>query len=196
MVSRNINSNFYRSVRLKLKWNDRRKLKLFHRGLEMNIYDPVVDGVNLSMVPGYNTKKIDWVDITLTAKSKNPNPLHERTDRDIDEELAMLDEKYRIMQDHLKPNDNNRLLENKQPKDTLIRHGVPVIHPFFSGENDTLIDKMTEKHPIRIPMSTVREQERYFEKRGAFYKKAKLNYVAKLNESTGDKFIETEMGYL
>ena len=196
MVARNINTNFYQSVRLKMNWNDRNKIKIFHRGLDLNIYDPVMDGKNLLEIPGYNTNKIDFVDITLTSKSRNPNPLWERDAHDINEELARIDSKWRIMQDHLRPSDNKSLIHNHQPKETLTRHGLATTHPYLSGENDALVDKLEDVHDVQIPIRELREEEKNFEKRKVLYHKTKLNYVRTLNQQTGEPMATVKMGYL
>ena len=180
-----VNVDFYRSVKLNMTLDQARTYQPFHKGLDINVYEPVNDrGENLLKLPGYNTKKISALDVTITAKSINPDPLHETDMRDIDEELAMLDSTYRVLQDHLKYTDNRRLTHFHQPVETLIRHATILDHPYLDGENDHLRSTAQEVHDVEIPVSDLRTEEGRLEKRKAFYSRSKLNYVSKLAKST------------
>lgn len=192
-----VNVDFYRSVKVNMNLEDARRYQPFHKGLDINFYEPVSDrGENLLKVKGYNTKKINNLDVTITAKSVNPNPLHERDLRDIDEELAMMDSKYRVIQDHLKHTDNKKLTHFHQPVNTLMRHATVLEHPYLEGQNDHLKSTAKEVHEVEIPLETIREHEKKFEKRKAFYNKSKMKYVAKMNKELGIKTVKMQMGYI
>lgn len=181
----NVNTDFYRSVKLNITPEQAKHYVPFHKGLDVNFYEPVNDrGENLFKLPGYNTKKITALDVTITAKSINPDPLHERDMRDIDEELAMLDSTYRVMQDHLKVTDNKRLTHFHQPVNTLIRHATILDHPYLDGQNDHLRSTAQEVHDVEIPVEDLRAEEERFSRRKAFYSRSKLNYVSKLAKAT------------
>ncbi len=165
----NSNTNFYRSVKIAMNRREIDRLTPFHRGLDINIYEPIVDGHNLLHLKGYNKNKIDWCDITITARSVNPNPLHERDMHDIDEELARIDSKFKIIKDHLKHTDNKFLVHEHQPVETLTRHTVILDHPYFDGENDHWRSRAKDKHTQTIPLEEVRSMEEHFKKRRAFY---------------------------
>ena len=191
------NVDFYRSVKVKIDLEHARNYQPFHKGLDVNFYEPVDDnGVNLLRVKGYNIKKINNLDVTLTAKSVNPNPLHELDMRDIDEELAMMDESYRIIQDHLRHTDNDRLTHFKQPVNTLMRHATILEHPYLEGQNDFMKSKAKEVHDVEIPVEVLREQEAKFEKRKAFYNKSKIKYISKMNKELGIKTATMKVGYI
>lgn len=192
-----VNTDFYRSCKLKMSLDEARKYQPFHKGLDINFYEPLSDrGENLLHVKGYNTKKIDTVDVTITAKSINPNPLHARDMRDIDEELAMMDSTYRVIQDHLKHTDNKQLTHFKQPKHTLMRHATILDHPYLDGENDHLRSTATEVHDVEFHLTDLKEQEDKFSKRKAFYDRSKLHYVAKLDKNLGEKTAKMQVGYI
>ena len=180
-----VNTDWYRSVKLNITPEQAKSYTPFHKGLDVNFYEPVNDrGENLFKLPGYNTKKISALDVTITAKSINPDPLHEREMRDIDEELAMLDSTYRVMQDHLKVTDNKRLTHFHQPVNTLIRHATILDHPYLDGQNDHLRSTAQEVHDVEINVEDLRSEEARLEKRKAFYNRSKLNYVSKLAKAT------------
>jgi hypothetical protein len=180
-----VNVDFYRSVRLNITPDQARQYQPFRKGLDVNFYEPLNDrGENLLKLPGYNTKKINTLDVTITAKSINPDPLHEREMRDIDEELAMLDSTYRVVQDHLKTTDNDRLTHLHQPVETLIRHATILDHPYLDGENDHLRSTAQEVHDVEVPVEDLRAEEERLARRKAFYNRSKLNYVSKLGRAT------------
>lgn len=175
----NVNTQFYRSVKVAMNRREISRLRPFHRGLDINIYEPIVDGHNLLHLPGYNTKKIDWVDMTITARNINVQPLHERDMRDIDEELARLDSKWRILKDHLKHTDNPSLVHEKQPVETLTRHLVILDHPHLDGANDHWRSKAQDVHTMIMPMEEVKQLEERWEKRKAFFPTAKNRFMLK-----------------
>lgn len=191
------NVDHYRSVKLNITIDDAKRYQPFHKGLDVNFYAPIDDrGRNLLRKPGYNTKKINYLDATFTAKSINPNPLLALDMRDIDEELAVMDETFRVVQDHLKANDNKRLIHLHQNEKTLIRHAVVLDHPYLDGENDKYRSTATEVHDVRIPVETVREQEARFEKRKAFYNRSKIEYVTEMDKKTKKKMAVMKMGWI
>lgn len=167
----------------------------YHRGLDINFYQPELDGRNL-----YHNKadrdKLDWVDITITCSSINPDPLHECIQRDIDEELALIDSKYGILKDHLTHTDNKKLIHNHQSKQSLLKHGTVLQHPYLQGENDYLKSKAEDVHKVTVPLSEVKEFENHLERRKAFYKSAKLEYIEKIDEKTNEKSAEFDFGYI
>jgi hypothetical protein len=175
--------DFYRSVRLNMTLEQARHYQPYHKGLDVNIYEPLDDrGQNLLKMPGYNTKKINALDVTITAKSINPDPLHERDMRDVDEELAMMDSTYRVIQDHLKTTDNNRLTHLHQPPETLIRHATILDHPYLDGQNDHLRSTAQEVHDVEINVEDLRVEEDRLARRKAFYSRSKLDYVARMDK--------------
>ena len=191
------NQDFYRSVTLNMTQEQVRNYQPFHKGLDINFYEPLDDrGENLLKMKGYNVKKINTVDVTITAKSINPNPLHERDMRDIDEELARMDSTYKVLKDHLKHTDNTRLTHFHQPKHTLMRHAVVLDHPYLDGENDHLRSTAQEVHEVEFTVAMLREEEEKLERRKAFYNRTKLNYVAKLNSKLGEKTTKLKVGYI
>lgn len=195
-MTNNKNVDFYRSVTLQMTLDEMKKFQPFHKGLDLNFYDPLDDkGNNLLRKPGYNTKKINSVDVTITAKSINPDPLHEVEMREIDEELARMDSKFRVLKDHLKHTDNKRLTHANQPVETLTVHQTIVDHPYFDGENDHLKSKMRDIHSVTVPVSEIKEWESKFERKKAFYKRSKLNYVAEMDKK-GEKYAIMDMGSL
>ena len=191
------NVDFYRSVKLNITVDEAKKYQPFHKGLDINFYAPIDDrGRNLLHKPGYNTKKINYLDATFTAKSINPNPLLARDMRDIDEELAVMDESFRVVQDHLKGTDNKRLIHLHQSEKTLLRHAVVLDHPYLDGENDKYRSTATEVHDVRVPVELVREQESRFEKRKAFYNRSKIQYLTELDKPTNRKMAVMKMGWI
>ena len=136
------------------------------------------------------------MDATFTAKSINPNPLLALDMRDIDEELAEMDETFRVVQDHLKATGNKRLIHLHQSEKTLIRHAVVLDHPYLDGENDKYRSTATEVHDVRVPVKTVKEQEARFEKRKAFYNRSKIHYVTELDKQTHEKMAIMQMGWI
>lgn len=165
----NVNTQFYRSVKVQMNRRELARLTPFHRGLDITAYEPVVDGHNLLHLPGYNTKKIDWVDLTITARSINVQPLHERDMGAIDEELAMLDSKHRILKDHLTYTDNHNLVHEKQAIETLTKHLVILDHPHLDGENDHWRSKAKDVHSMTMPLEEVKALQQRYEKRKAFF---------------------------
>jgi len=193
----NVNNRFYRSVKVQMNLREVNRLTPWHRGLDIDIYAPIVDGVNLLKVPGYNTKKIDWVDLTLTGSTINPYPLKQRDQGDIDEELARLDSAFKILQDGLSSNDNKNLVHEKQPIETLIQHSVPVDSPYLDGQNDWMRSKMTNIHEIETTLRKVRYWEDYFERRKLFYPRSKFkDYKESTRIADGEKMVRMEFGDL
>jgi len=191
------NVDFYRSVKLQMTIDQAKKFQPFHKGLDINVYAPIDDrGRKLLHKPGYNIKKINYLDATFTAKSINPNPLLARDMRDIDEELAMLGGGVKVVQDHLKANDNKRLIHLHQSEKTLMRHAVVLDHPYLDGENDKYRSTATEVHKVRVPVEVVREQEARFEKRKAFYNRSKIQYVTEMDKKTKRKMAVMDMGWI
>lgn len=189
--------DFYRSVKLKMTLDQSRKFQPFHKGLDVNFYESLSDsGENLTKIKGYNTKKIDVVDVTITAKSVNPNPLHERNLRDIDEELAMIDSTYHVVQDHLRHTDNRRLTHFHQPVNTLMRHATILDHPYLDGQNDHMRSTAKDVHKVEVPVELLRQEEEKFARKKAFYSRSKLHYVAKMNKNIGKKTAVVEVGYI
>lgn len=177
------------------------RLKPFHRGLDITVYEPIVDGHNLLHLPGYNKEKIDWVDMTITARNINVQPLHERDMRDIDEELARMDSKWRILKDHLKHTDNPNLVHEKQPVETLTRHLVILDHPHLDGANDHWRSKAQDVHNMIMPLEEVKQLEERWEKRKAFFPTANrfmLKAVKKApNEPvTNRPMVEVQVGII
>ena len=168
----------------------------YHKGLDISFYPPVVNGKNLYFHPGYNMKKHNWVDCTITACSVNPNPLHARDRNDVDDEIARLDSKYGILQERITHKENPYLIQNFQPLKTLTRHAVVLSHPYLQGQNDYLKSRATEIHKTYLPISEVRDLEKQFEKKKALYEKSKMEYVEKMNQRTGEKFAEMDMAYI
>lgn len=195
-MTNNVNSNHYRSVKLKMSQEDIHNYIPKHKGLDFNFYAPIVeDGRNLLHEPGYDKKQINWVDLIITASNLNPDPLHARDMRDIDEELAHMDSKYRVLKDRLTHTDNKNLINLKQPEETFTKHGTVLSHPFLQ-DNDHLISKMTEIHDTDIPLEEVREWEAKFEKRKSFYSKSKLKDYSIIESKEGKKFARFKMGYI
>lgn len=168
----------------------------YRRGLDVAFYPSVVNGMNLKFHPGYNMKKHNWVDCTITACSVNPDPLHARDRNDVDDEIARLDSKYGILQERITHKENPYLIQNFQPLNTLTRHATILTHPYLQGQNDYLKSRATEVHKTYIPLEEVRELEKHFEKKKAFYDKSKLEYVEKLNEKNNRKYAEFDMGII
>jgi hypothetical protein len=192
-----VSSDFYRSVKLLITLEEAKHFQPFHKGLDFNFYEPTDDnGNSLFNVPGYPLHKVNALDVTFTAKSVNPEPLRGRFMSDIDEELAMLAPYNRVIQDHLKHTDNKRLIHFHQPKHTLMRHATILDHPYLDGENDKMRSYATDVHDIIVPLLEIKEMEKKFEKRKAFFKRSKLDYVAKLDEQTGQKYATMKMGYI
>jgi len=165
--------------------NDVSNFVPYHRGLDFNLYHNKAD-----------RNRLDWVDVTITASNINPDPLHECIQRDIDEELALMDSKYGILKDHLTHTDNTRLIHHKQSKESLLKHGTILQHPYLQGENDHLKSKAQEVHKVTVPLSEVKEFEKKLERRKAFYRSAKLEYIEKIDESTNEKSAEFDFGYI
>lgn len=191
----NVNHDFYRSVKLQINPKHVDKIRAFHRGLDFTFYPPVVDGENLFKIPGYNTDKIDWCDVTITAKDINPQVLHERNERDIDEELAMIDSKWRILKDHLRHTDNKELIHEYYARENLTRHDVILDHPYLDGQNDYLRSKARDVHEEIIPMESVKLMEQYWERRMSFFKRTKLKEYKPATELfTGRRMAVVQMG--
>jgi hypothetical protein len=96
----------------------------------------------------------------------------------------MMDSTYRVIQDHLKPTDNNRLTHYHQPPETLIRHATILDHPYLDGENDHLRSTAQEVHDVEISVEDLRVEEERLARRKAFYSRSKLNYVSRLGKAT------------
>jgi len=167
----------------------------YHRGLDVNFYAPEFEDTKQRNIQK-EIKNIKYYDVTITACSINPNPLHACDMRDIDEELALLDSKYGIIKDHLTHTDNKKLIHNHQPRESLTRHATIMSHPYLEDENDHLKSKATDVHDITIPKEEIKAFEEHIEKRKAFYKKAKLDYIDTMDEKTGQKLVKTKFGYI
>jgi hypothetical protein len=191
----NTNKHFYRSVKIQMTPEQMASYTPYHRGLDFNFYNPVFEDTRLLNLQQAR-KMITTYDLTITACSINPDPLCGRDMRDIDEELAMMDSKYKIIKDHLTPNDRNDLIHIKQPKESLTKHATITTHPYLEGENDYLKSKMKDVHDIEIPLQDIKNFEKHVEKKKAFYNKIKLDYVEKLDEQTGRKVAKTQFGYI
>jgi hypothetical protein len=172
--------------------------RIKRKGLKIDFLAPIVDGVNLLKIPDYNTKKITWCDIAITSTSQSPIMNQSRDMRDIDNELAEIDSKWKIIQERLTHKDNPTLINYNQSKETYIRHAIPMNHPFLQGENDKLKKNMTELNEIDVPLEDVRAHEAYLEKKKAFYKSHKFEdgYKVTKNEQTGEKFAKMKIGYI
>lgn len=194
----NTNKRFYHSVKLQMSRREIDRLSPWHRGLDVDIYAPIVDGVNLLHLRGYNKKKIDWVDISLTGSTINPYGNKQRDQGDIDEELAKLDSVFKILQDGLTAKDQPDLINEKQPIDTLIQHSVPVDHPYLDGQNDWMRSKMANIHEIETTLREIRKWEYYFERRKAFYPRSKYKdyQVKEKLRGDGEKMVTMQFGDL
>src|SRR5689334_16386625 len=95
----NVTKHFYSSARVRMTYDDVNNYIPYHRGLDVNFYAPHFEDTKMMDVRKA-IKNITYYDMTITASSINPNILHERTQRDIDEELAIIDSKYGIIKDH------------------------------------------------------------------------------------------------
>src|SRR3982750_2786377 len=123
----NTTKHWYRSVRVKMTPKQVSEYQVYHRGLDINFYAPQFEDKRMyDMKQAINA--ITYYDVTITASSINPNVLHERTEQDIDEELAIIDSKYGILQDHLTQNDNKDLIHAHQSKESLTKHGTIMSH--------------------------------------------------------------------
>jgi len=168
---------------------------VYHRGIDFNFYHPIFEDTRLLNLEEAR-KKITTYDVTLTCCSINPNPLCARDERDLDEELALIDSKFGIVTDHLTNKHRKDLIHLKHPKENLTKHATITTHPYLEGENDYLKSKMTDVHDVEIPLSDIKDFEKHIEKRKAFYNKAKLDYIEKMNEQTGEKSAILKFGYL
>ena len=187
--------HFYRSVKVKMTPNDVANFMPYHRGLDINFYAPEFEDTRLLDI-NKAKKLVTSYDVTITACSINPNILHERDMRDIDEELAIIDSKYGIIKDHLTHTDNKKLIHNKQASDTLTRHATIMSHPYLEGENDHLKSKATDVHKIKVKMEDMKAFENHIERRRAFFRKSKLDYIETIDQQTGEKLAETDFGYI
>lgn len=193
----NVNTRFYHSVKVQMTLREQERITPFHRGVDIDIHAPVVDGLNLLKIKGYNTKKIDWVDLTFTGSMVNPYPL-KQVDKDrLDDELARLDSKHKILQDGLKSTNDLKLSHEQQPRDQLQTHSIPVDHPYLDGENDHLRSKMTNLHEVETTLENVRKWEYYFQRRRAFYPRGEFNknqYHVHTREMDGTKMATMTVG--
>lgn len=165
----------------------------FHRGINVNFYAPILDGVNLLKRKDWKDS-LDWVNATFTASQNLTNPLEQRDLRDIDEELARLDSKYKILQDHLRSKDQDKpLLEHTNQ--TFFNHDTFLDNPALD-EKDELRSKAKNVHEIMVPKAQVQSMEKYFEKRKGFYGRTKFKDIKKeiKDENTGEKYVGLEFG--
>lgn len=191
------NTRFYHSVKVQMNLREQERITPFHRGIDIDIHAPFVDGENLLKIRGYNTKKIDWVDLTLTGSTVNPYPL-KQVDKDrIDDELSRIDTKHKILVDGTKSGKDLRLSHEHQPRDQLQTHSIPVDHPYLDGENDYLRSKMENIHEIETTLENIRKWEYYFERRKAFYPRAQFNkneYQVHTRSMDGTKMVKMLIG--
>lgn len=161
------NDQPYASVKIKITREQLRNFRKKRRGLKFNWYAPIIDGVNYK-----NDPSIDWRDVTIFSFRNDIQTLHQRDARDINEELAEMDSKFRIIQDHLKYTDNHDLVELKDNK--LIKQDVMLDHPQLDGENDKLRSKATDVHEIFISKQKKINIEKYFQSRKAFWNRTEF----------------------
>ena len=164
-----------------------------HRGINVNFYAPVLDGVNLLTRKDWRDS-IDWVNATFTSSLEISNPLEQRDLRNIDNELSELDSKYRILQDHLRKSDQDLpLLEHS--KQTFFNHDTFLDNPALD-QNDKQRSNAKNVHEILVPKAQVREMEKHFERRKGFYQRTKFKDIKKevKDENTGEKYCSLEFG--
>lgn len=193
----NVNTRFYRSVKLQMNLREQSRITPWHRGLDIDIHAPVVDGYNLLKIPGYNLAKIDWADLTFTGSTVNPYYLKQRDQSDIDAELSMLDTVFKILEDGKHSTKDFKPSHEQQPRNQLQTHTIPVDHPYLDGENDYLRSKMENIHEIETTLKNIREWEYYFERRKMFYNRSQFHeneYTVHKRESDGTKLVNIMVG--
>lgn len=165
----------------------------FHRGINVNFYSPILDGVNLLTRKDWKDS-LDWVNATFSSSLDITNPLEQRDLHDIDEELAILDSKYKILQDHLKQTDQDKpLLEHHST--SFFNHDTFLDNPILD-QNDKLRSNAKNVHDVMVPLAEVKSMEKYFERRKGFYGRTKFKDIKKevKDERTGEKFVGLSWG--
>jgi hypothetical protein len=195
MTSDNTTKHHYRSVKVRMTPEQVANYVPYHRGLDLNFYAPEFEDTRMRDL-NKARKMITSYDLTITTCSINPNILHARDMRDIDEELALIDSKYGIIKDHLTHTDNKKLIHSHQASDNLTKHATIMSHPYLEGENDHLRSKATDVHKVQVKMEDVKDFEKHIEKRRAFFRKVKLDYIEKMDPQTGEKMAEFDFGYI
>lgn len=165
----------------------------FHRGINVNFYSPILDGVNLLTRKDWKDS-LDWVNATFTSSLDITNPLEQRDLHDIDEELAILDSKFGILQDHLRKTDQDKPLLEHHSK-SFFNHDTFLDNPALD-QNDKLRSHAKNVHDIMVPLAEVKSMEKYFERRKGFYGRTKFKDIKKevKDERTGEKFVELSWG--
>lgn len=164
-----------------------------HRGINVNFYAPILDGVNLLKRPDWKDS-LDWVNATFSSSLNITNPLEQRDLHDIDEELALLDSKFGIIQDHLRQTDqDNPLLEHHST--SFFNHDTFLDNPALDS-NDKLRSKAKNVHDVFVPLAEVRAMENHFQRRKGFYGRTKFKDIKKevKDERTGVKYVGLEFG--
>ena len=163
-----------------------------HRGINVNWYAPVLDGVNLLKHPDWKDS-LDWVNATFTSSMNVSNPLEQRDLHDLDEELAQLDSKYRILKDHLRKTDQDKpLLEHKT--NSFFNHDTFLDNPALD-QRDELRSNAKNVHPVMVPKQQIRDMEKYFERRKGFYSRTRFRDKEEVkDENTGEKFYKMDFG--
>jgi hypothetical protein len=186
-------NQFYRSVKLRMTRKDIYNYTPKHRGINVNWYAPILDGVNLLKRKDWKDS-LDWVNATFTSSLNLSNPLEQRDLRDIDEELAILDSKYGILQDHLRKSDQDKpLLEHQS--NSFFNHDTFLDNPILD-QNDKLRSNAKNVHNVFVPLEDVKSMERHFERRKGFYGRTKFKDIKEevKDERTGVKYVGLEYG--
>lgn len=162
-----------------------------HRGINVNFYAPILDGENLLKRKDWN---LDWVNATFSSSLDITNPLEQRDLRDIDNELAHLDSKFKILQDHLKKSDQDKPLLEHHSKH-FFNHDCFLDSPALDSRED-LRSKAKNVHQILVPKKEVQDMEKHFEKRKGFYGRTKFKDIKEevKDERTGEKYVGLEFG--
>ena len=150
----------------------------YHRGINVNFYAPILDGVNLLKRQDWRDS-LDWVNATFSCSMDITNPLEQRDMRDLNDELARLDSKFKILKDHLRKTDQDKPLLEHHSK-SLFNHDTFLDNPILD-QRDELRSKAKNVHNVRVPVEQVREMEKYFERRKGFYGRTKFKDIK--NES-------------
>jgi hypothetical protein len=188
-----VENEFYRSVKLRMSRKDIFNYTPKHRGINVNFYAPILDGVNLLKRRDWKDS-LDWVNATFTSSLNISNPLEQRDLRDIDEELALLDSKYGIIKDHLKKSDQDQpLIEHRNQ--AFFNHDTFLDNPALD-QNDKLRSNAKNVHHVLVPKREVKDMERYFERRKGFYGRTKFKDIKEevQDERTGEKYCALEYG--
>jgi hypothetical protein len=167
------------------------------RGISAYFYAPILDGVNLLKREDWK-KELDWVNVTFSSSRLLTNPLEQRDLRDIDEELAELDSKFKILKDHLRKSDQDRPLLSEKKNQKFFKHETFLDSPALDGDKDYLRSKAQNVHNVKVPLSQFQKMERHFEKRKAFYPgRRKFKNIKKEGKtSDGEKYVELEFGQI